>query len=118
MAATSLALAGLAVPAWMQGRDVLAPNYRPRDAVFAARDRCDETVDRIRSVRTAQHKYIRNFLPDRPHLQPNGYKDHKPTLTRLRELRAQGRLPALAEKLLFAPRRSRGGTLRPPGRSV
>jgi arylsulfatase A-like enzyme len=106
MAATSLALAGLAVPAWMQGRDLLARNYRPREAVFAARDRCDETVDHIRSVRTERFKYIRNFLPDRPYLQPNAYKDHKPTLTRLRELRAQGRLPPLSEKLLFAPRRA------------
>jgi arylsulfatase A-like enzyme len=105
--ALSLAAAGLARPAGMQGRDVLAGDYRPRDAVFAARDRCDETVDRIRSVRTDRYLYIRNFHPDRPHLQPNLYKDHKPTIEALRRLHDAGRLEPLAERLLFAPTRPR-----------
>ncbi len=47
----------------MQGRDLFATVGRPRVAVFSARDRCDETVDRIRSVRTERFKYIRNFYP-------------------------------------------------------
>ncbi len=105
MAALSLGRAGLAVPAWMQGRDVFATNYVGRDAVFAARDRCDETVDRIRSVRTERFKYIRNFHPQRPLLQPNDYKDTKETVVRLRELHAAGRLSAEQEMLLFAPAR-------------
>ena len=105
MAATSLAWAGLPVPAWMQGRDIFAKDYPRRDAVFAARDRCDETVDRIRSVRTARFKYIRNFYPQRPLLQPNDYKDTKPFMPRLRELHAQGKLNALQEEILFSPTR-------------
>ncbi len=55
----------------MQARNLLAKSYQPRDAVFSARDRCDETVEHIRSVRTDRYKYVRNFLPRRPHLQPN-----------------------------------------------
>lgn len=105
LAATSLALAGIPVPAWMQGRDVLAKDYTPRDAVFAARDRCDETTERIRSVRTDRFKYVRNFHPDRPHLQPNRYKDNKAIVRRLRELHAAGQLDPLQENLLFAPTR-------------
>jgi len=105
MAATSLAGAGIKVPAWMQGRDVFSPDYRKRDTVFAARDRCGETVDRIRSVRTEQFKYIRNFYPERPLLQPSNYKDTKPIIIRLRELHATGQLNALQEELLFAPSR-------------
>lgn len=105
MAATSLVWAGLPVPSWMQGRDIFAKGYLQRDAVFAARDRCGETVDRIRSVRTEQFKYIRNFHPQRPMLQPNDYKDTKPFMPRLRELHAQGALNALQEALLFAPTR-------------
>jgi arylsulfatase A-like enzyme len=105
IAATSLVLAGIGVPRTMQGHDVLAPGGVARDAVFAARDRCDETVERIRSVRTVRFKYIRNFYPDRPHLQPNCYKDGKAIVRRLRELHAQGRLDALPEQLLFAPKR-------------
>lgn len=106
MAATSLAWAGLPAPSWMQGRDIFAKDYSRRDAVFAARDRCDETVDRIRSVRTEQFKYIRNFHPQRPLLQPNAYKDAKPVLQRLRELHAQGKLTAQQEELLFSPIRA------------
>ncbi len=105
MAATSLAWAGLPVPSWMQGRDIFAKDYRQRDAVFAARDRCGETVDRIRSVRTEQFKYIRNFHPQRPLLQPNDYKDTKPILPPLRELHAQGKLSPLQVELLFSPTR-------------
>ncbi len=105
LAALSLAAAGLDVPEWMQGRDLFAAGYRPRAAVFAARDRCDETVDRLRSVRTPTHLYIRNFLPRRPALQPNAYKDDKAIVQRLRALHAAGGLDPLAERLLFAPER-------------
>jgi arylsulfatase A-like enzyme len=105
MAAISLAAAGLAIPATMQGRDVFAQDYVPRDVVFAARDRCDETVDRIRSVRTADWLYIRNFHPERPLLQPNAYKDAKPTLVALRALHEAGGLAPSTVRLLFAPTR-------------
>jgi arylsulfatase A-like enzyme len=106
LAATSLALAGIEVPGWMQGRDLLASNYQPREAVFAARDRCDETVEHMRSVRTARFKYIRNYLHERPHLQPNAYKDGKAIVQRLRKLHADGQLDELQERLLFAPGRA------------
>jgi arylsulfatase A-like enzyme len=105
MAATSLAWAGLPVPSWMQGRDIFAKDHPGRDAVFAARDRCDETVDCIRSVRTEQFKYIRNFHPRRPLLQPNNYKDSKPILQRLRELHAHGKLSPMQDAILFSPTR-------------
>jgi arylsulfatase A-like enzyme len=105
MPAISLAAAGLPVPKVMQGRNVLAADYSPREAVFAARDRCDETVDRIRSVRTADWLYIRNFYPDRPALQPNAYKDGKPTLRALRALDDAGHLEPRTKQLLFAPTR-------------
>ena len=106
LAATSLALAAVAVPEWMQGDDILATDYKPKQAVYAARDRCGETVDMIRSVRTIKYKYIRNFFPDRPLLQPSNYKDTKQILIRLRELHEAGNLTELQEKLLFSPKRS------------
>ncbi|QDT56046.1 Arylsulfatase [Caulifigura coniformis] len=105
VAATSLALAGIERPKTMQARDLLATDYAPRDAVFAARDRCDETVERLRSVRTSDFKYIRNGFPHRPHLQPNRYKDGKEIVQQLRSLHQAGQLTGLPEKLLFAPNR-------------
>ncbi len=102
MAAISLAAAGIALPPAMQGRDAFAKDYQPRSAVFAARDRCDETVDRLRSVRTDRFLYIRNYFPQRPHLQPNAYKDGKSIVRTLRSLHDKGQLDPLAESLLFS----------------
>ena len=105
MAAMSLALAGIPLPKTMQARNALAPDYRPREATFSARDRADETVDHIRSVRTERWKYIRNFLPQRPYLQPNAYKDHKPCVIALRAAEAAGQLNDV-QRLLFAQTRA------------
>jgi len=107
LAPTTLAMAGVPIPATMQARDLFSPAGTDRDAVFSARDRCDETVEHLRSVRTQRFKYIRNDYPDRPHLQPNRYKDDKPIVQRLRALHAEGKLNELQEALLFAPTRTK-----------
>lgn len=100
IAALSLAAAGIAIPRTMEARNILAADYTAREAVFAARDRCDETVDHMRSVRTRDFKYIRNFLPNRPYLQPCAYKDAKQILIALREWNAAGKLNP-AQQLIF-----------------
>jgi arylsulfatase A-like enzyme len=84
LGATSLAMAGIDVPRHMQGRDIFAADYH-RDYVVAARDRCDYTIDRIRAVVTDRYKYIRNFMTDRPYLQPQ-YRDGRPYMRVLRRL--------------------------------
>jgi len=104
MAAISLAAAGIPLPETMQAQDVLSEDYQPREAIFSARDRCDETVEHLRCVRTDRYKYIRNFLPQRPHLQPCAYKDHKSILIDLRRAFAAGELNDV-QKQLFAPTR-------------
>jgi arylsulfatase A-like enzyme len=91
--ATTLALAGVELPSNMEGRPFLGDDVQPRDHIVCARDRCDETVDRIRAVRTTQHKYIRNFYPERPYTQQNIYKDTSyPPLQVMRQLQAEGKL--------------------------
>ncbi len=76
ISATSLALAGIPPPEHMQGRVFLGSGKMPdREYIFASRDRCDETVDRIRAVRDKRFKYIRNFYPERPYMQLNRYKE-------------------------------------------
>ena len=93
-APTVLRLCGVPVPKHMQGRVFLGSDRdEPRQFVVAARDRCDETVDRIRCVRDRRFKYIRNFMPERPYTQLNRYKERSyPMLRLLRRLHAEGKL--------------------------
>jgi len=65
VAATSLALAGIEVPAFMDARNVFAPGYH-RDYVFTSADRMSNVIDRVRSVVGSRFHYIRNFMLDRP----------------------------------------------------
>jgi arylsulfatase A-like enzyme len=94
LAPTMLAFVGARKPEKMQGEiflgDAAGP---PRKYVFGARDRCDETVFRFRTVRTERYRYIRNFTPERPFLQKNDYKERQyPVWTLLKQLDAEGKL--------------------------
>jgi len=103
ISATSMALAGLAIPGYFESRDLFAKNYTPRRYVVSARDRCDYTIDRIRAVRTENFRYIRNYLTDRPLLQPQ-YRDNRADAKALRKGHAEGTLPELTEQIFFGPR--------------
>ena len=100
---TALSLAGVKVPEYMQGRPFLGDQKaEPRDYVFAARDRMDETYDIIRGVRDKRYKYIRNFKPGRPYAQYIGYMELMPTMQEMRRLNKAGKLEG-AQKLYFLP---------------
>lgn len=104
-APTMLDIAGAKKPAKMQGRIFLGPNAEaPREMVFGARDRCDETAMRIRSVRDARYRYIKNFTPEVPFLAPNNYKEVQyPVWTLLKKLHEEGKLTP-AQEFLCQPR--------------
>lgn len=104
LTATTLAWAGVTKPAKMEGRVFLADHADPpRQFSFGARDRCDETVFRIRTVRDTRYRYIRNFTADRPFLSPNVYKERAyPVWNLIKELSAQGKLDAV-QSVLAAP---------------
>jgi arylsulfatase A-like enzyme len=101
---TMLSLAGVAKPPKMEGQVFLGDQAgEPRKYVFGARDRCDETVARFRTVRDARYRYIRNFMPERPFLQANKYKETQyPVWDLLKELGAQGKLTP-EQAVLTAP---------------
>lgn len=105
LAASTLAWAGVKKPAEMQGRVFLGADAGPaRELVFGARDRCDETSMRIRTVRDARYRYIRNFTPGVPFLAPNPYKEKQyPVWNLLKELHAAGQLTP-AQDFLCQPR--------------
>ena len=103
IAALSLAIAGIQIPQKMDGQKILSPQYKPKEFVFAARDRCGEAADQIRSVRSEKFLYIKNFFPERPHLMPSNYKDTKLIVKRLRQLHGEDKLNTLSKQLLFSP---------------
>lgn len=74
MMPTTLAAAGVEAPEDLVGADLFAPGFAGHERLFAARDRCGDAPDRIRSVRTRDFKYIRNFNPEIPYMQHSGYK--------------------------------------------
>jgi arylsulfatase A-like enzyme len=90
---TVLSLAGVPVPAHMQGRPFLGDQQgEPRDAVFAARDRVDESYDMIRSVRTKNCLYIRNYYPNEPFPIWVPYLNKMPIFQEMLRLDAEGAL--------------------------
>jgi N-sulfoglucosamine sulfohydrolase len=90
---TVLSLAGIPVPAHMQGKPFLGKQaVPPRDAVFAARDRVDESYDMIRSVRTKDYLYIRNYYPNEPFPIWVPYLSNMPIYKEMLRLDAEGKL--------------------------
>ncbi len=108
LSATTLAMAGLKKPAKMQGRVFLGDQSEPeRDYSFGGRDRGDETVLMIRTVRGKRYRYLRNKYPEKPFLKINRYKEASyPIIGVMRDLHSQGKLTGPAAALM-APNRPR-----------
>ena len=104
--ATLLAFARINKPPQLQGRVLLGDAAEPeRQYVFGGRDRGDETVLSIRTVRSDRFRYLRNRFPEKPFLQLNRYKEAEyPILGLMRHLHAQGQLTGPPARYL-APRR-------------
>jgi uncharacterized sulfatase len=109
LAPTVLGLAGVAVPAEMQGRAFLGANaHAGHSYVFGARDRLDERQDLVRTVRSRRYRYVRNLMPWLPALQHVEYGERNETLKEMRRLDSEGELaekvgqwlrPRMAEEL-------------------
>lgn len=94
LTATTLWMAGIEAPMGMQSRCFLgARPDPPRTYAFSARDRIDETVLRMRSVRDKRYHYIRNYSPGEGFPTLNRYKEKcfmiKPLM---RDLMSSGQL--------------------------
>lgn len=96
LAPTVLTLAGAEIPPHMQGQTFFTPEAKlpakQRPYIFAARDRMDETYDRIRAVRDMRWKYIRNFAPELPYSQWINYNEENPTMKAWRAASEAGTL--------------------------
>ena len=98
-APTVLSLAGVTIPAYMQGRAFAGPaKATPNDSVFLTRDRMDERYDMMRSIADSRWLYIRNYRPDLPYVQPLSYMFRARGYQSWARLAAAGKLtPATAQ---------------------
>ncbi|MEO0732023.1 MAG: sulfatase-like hydrolase/transferase, partial [Bacteroidota bacterium] len=77
-----LALAGLPLPDYLEGQDVLSDARPPaRTHVFAFRDRMDPAPETIRAVRDHRYQYVRNYRPELPYLGYLPYRDRVAMMT-------------------------------------
>jgi arylsulfatase A-like enzyme len=101
IAATSLELAGITVPDYMDSVNLFDEGFR-RPHVFAARDRCEWVVDRVRTVIGERYHYLRNFMTDRPLAQHN-YRSNWPAIAKTKAMYERGELTQ-AQALPYGPR--------------
>lgn len=94
---TMLALAGLDVPTWMEGRSFLGPQAVPRRHVIGVADRMDAAPGFGRSLRDGRFRYLRNFLPWLDGDDLPDYASGVPITGELRRVRAAGGLPPGAD---------------------
>jgi uncharacterized sulfatase len=97
LAPSMLSIAGVAAPAYMQGRAVMGPLQAEDDAIeskylFGFRDRMDERPDFSRSVRDDRYLYVRNYMPHLPAGQLLDYQQQTPSTRRWYEMYNAGEL--------------------------
>lgn len=104
-APTVLKLAGANIPSHYQGKPFLSKDgIAAKDYAFAASDRVDEAFELTRTIRNKQYRYLRNFLPHLPLLQPNFYTDQSEIMQALNQARENRQLNA-AQQALFTNHR-------------
>ena len=76
LAPTILSLTDIKIPAYMHGQAFLgAQQSPPRKYIYAIRDRMGPSMDNQRAVRTKQYKFIQNYMPGKPYVQLQPYRD-------------------------------------------
>jgi N-sulfoglucosamine sulfohydrolase len=105
LAPSCLRAADISPPDYMEGQDFLAPDSSRRQVIFAARDRCDETDDRIRCIRSQRFKYIRNFYHAEPYTKFNAYKlNQYPAAAVMELMMKQGQLNSVQRHFMLPTR--------------
>jgi arylsulfatase A-like enzyme len=98
LAPTVLALAGVEIPAHLQGRVLVGPKAQPEPpVVFAARDRMDIEYDMMRAARDKRFLYVRNFHPELPYAGHIPYRNQSAIMQEWFRLQAEGKLPEAAK---------------------
>lgn len=100
---TVLSVAGIQVPAHMQGKAFLGDFITEEpDFVVSARDRFDESYDMMRSIRDKRYRYVRNFYPNLPYILYIPYRNNNPLMQAMLNMHAAGILEGIPA-IWFAP---------------
>ena len=90
---TTMKLAGVDVPEYIEGQSFLGNKPSEREYVYAQRDRLGATEDRIRAIRSKQFKYILNYYPNLSYSNFSAYKKIQyPVLTLMEYLHEKNQL--------------------------
>jgi hypothetical protein len=93
LAPTVLSLAGVPLPAHLQGRALAGPAHAPAPPyAYQARDRMDERYDLSRAVTDGRYRYIRNYLPHIPAGQHVAYLWRQASMREWERLYRAGKL--------------------------
>ena len=102
---TTMNLANIPVPDYLEGNVFIGEKPELREYIYAQKDRCDETDDRVRAVRDKRFKYLKNYYPNQPYTQFNAYKKLQyPVLTLMQHLNEQGKLTPVQAQFMQATR--------------
>lgn len=107
-APTVLNLAGVAVPEQMDGTPFLGEgvsqeSLAARRTTLGSADRFDEKIDLVRSLRTDDWKYVRNYQPYQPDGLQNNYRYQMVAYREWRDLYDAGRLGS-DQRAFFEPK--------------
>jgi uncharacterized sulfatase len=103
-APTFLTLAGVPVPPEFDGHCFLPKAEQPPKYVYSFRDFMDESFDKVRSVRDARYRYVRNLAPGVDEAGEVAYQEAGQTMHELRRVQAEGKLTPI-QALYFDPNR-------------
>lgn len=88
-----LSLVGIDIPGYMQGTSLFTENTsEATEYIFATSDRVDEGFELSRAVISKKYKYIRNYMPHLPLLQPNFYTDQSEIMQELNRISENSKL--------------------------
>ncbi|UZR96270.1 sulfatase/phosphatase domain-containing protein [Chondrinema litorale] len=95
-----LSIAGVTIPAYMQGQAFLGDQKvdYPRKYIYAARDRVSVKYDRVRAVSDGRFKYLYNYMPELPYYQDLNFRKSIPLMKEILAQKENGELNPMMMK--------------------
>lgn len=97
-APTMLHLSGVAIPEHFQGIPFAGATCAPRQFAFGNRNRMDQAIDFVRTVRDERYRYIRNYMPHLPWGQHLQFMWNQAGYRRWEQLHQQGTLDEVQDR--------------------